>query len=124
MELNPEIDLSVDVSNLNLEFRQLSLLLYRYSQQRAKVDTQRDIAKAKLKETRAIAYKRIRSDKSVKHTENSMEAELDTDPVVLEAQMKYLRAEHDSATWSGAVESMRAKKDMLIQIGADLRKDK
>ena len=124
MELNPDIDLAIDINNLTLEFKNFPIVLYRYSQQRAKVEAQRDIAKAYLKEVRAIVRKKIKSDSSVKHTENSIEAEIDTDPSVLEAQRKFIRAEHDATTINGAVESMRAKKDMIIQLGADNRKEK
>jgi len=123
MELNPDVDLSIDIHNLTTEFKQLSLTLFRYYQNKAKVEAQRDIAKASLKEARAVSYKRIKSDPSVKHTEKSLEAEIDTDPVVLEAQMKLIRAEHDATTWSGAVDSVKAKKDMLIQLGSDRRKE-
>jgi RecB family endonuclease NucS len=87
------------------------------------VEAQRDVAKAKLKEIRAITRKRIRQDTTVKHTESSLEAEIDTDPQVIEAQMKFIRAEHDAATWYGAVDSMKAKKDVLIQLGSDRRKE-
>jgi len=123
MELNPEVDLEIDVANLTTEFKMLPIKLYRYSLHRAKVETQLDMAKARVKEVRAIAYKRIKSDVSIKHTEKSMEAELDSDPIVLEAQMKLIRAEHDAVTWAGAVDSMKAKKDCLIQLGSDRRKE-
>ena len=123
MELNPEIDLAIDVANLTNEFRNFSLVMYRYSLHRAKVETNRDMAKAKLKEIKAIAYKRVKSDISSKHTQSSLEAEVDTDPTVIEAQTKLIRAEHDATTWAGAVESMRAKKDCLIQLGSDRRKE-
>ena len=123
MELNPDKDLSVDVANLTEEFRVFPLVMFRYSQHRAKVETQRDMAKAKLKEVRAIVYKRVKSDTSAKHTQSSLEAEVDTDPTVIDAHMKLIRAEHDATTWAGALESMRAKKDCLIQLGSDRRKE-
>jgi hypothetical protein len=97
--------------------------MYRYSLHRAQVETKLDIAKATLKEIKAVTYKRIRADTTTKHTQNSIEAEVDSDPAVMEAQRKLIRAEHDASTWSGAVESMRSKKDCLIQLGADARKD-
>ena len=124
MELNPDVDLDIDVSNLSAEFRRFPITLYRYSQYRAKIETQRDMAKAMLKELRATVYKRVKSDVSAKHTQSSLEAEIDTDPTVIEASRKLMRAEHDATTWAGAVESMRSKKDVLIQLGADQRKDK
>ena len=123
MELDPEKDLDVDIHNLTSEFKRLSLMLFRYYQHKAKLEAQRDVAKAKLKETRAVTYKRIKSDTTKKYTENSMEAEIDTDPAVIEAHMKLIRAEHDAETWVGAVDSMRAKKDCLIQLGSDRRKE-
>lgn len=123
MELNPELDLDVNIHDLTQEFKQLSLKLYRYSCQRAKMDSIRDIAKAKHKEARAIAFKRAKSDTSVKHTEKSIEAELDLDSDVKKALIELIKAEHDASSWSGAVESMKAKKDMLIQLGSDRRKE-
>lgn len=124
MELNPDTDLSIDVSRLAAEFREFPVKLYRYSQYRAKIEAQRDMAKAKLKEAKALVYKRLRKDTTAKHTQGSLEAEVDTDPTVIDANNKFIRAEHDATTWAGAVESMRAKKDCLIQLGADARKDK
>lgn len=124
MELNPEVDLEINVSDLGTEFRKFPIVMYRYSLYRAKIETQRDIAKAKLKETKALAYKKIKSDTAAKHTQSSLEAEVDSDPTVIEATLKFIRSEHDASTWAGAVESMRAKKDCLIQLGADNRKDK
>lgn len=123
MELNPEVDLEINVANLTEEFKKFPVLMYRYSQYRAKIEAQRDMAKAKLKEIRAVARKKVKSDLTVKHTENSIEAEIDTDPTVIEANLKYIRAEHDATTWAGALDSMRAKKDCLIQLGSDRRKE-
>ncbi len=124
MELNPDLDLDVDLHNLTTELKRLSLLLYRYYKHKAKLEAARDLAKAVLKETRAEVYKEIKSDTTTKYTENGIEAKQDTDPRVMEAQRKLIRAEHDAETWVGAVDSMKAKKDMLIQLSADSRKEK
>ncbi len=124
MEINPDKDLSIDVTNLHQEFRMLPTVLFAYYRYKAAVEEKRDIAKAKLKEVRALSYKRIKSDIMVKHTEKSIEAEIDCDPQVLIAQTELIKAEHDASTWGGAVDSMKAKKDMLMQIGADARKER
>lgn len=124
MILDPNKDLVIDVSNLSLECQKLPAVLNIYFTNKADVEKQRDLAKAKLKEIKALTYKRIKSDNTVKHTEKSLEAEIDTDMLVLDAQMELIEAEHAAATINGAVESMRAKKDMLIQLGADSRKEK
>lgn len=123
MELNPEVDLSIDVANLTAEFKSFPRTMYEYSKYRAKIEAQRDLMKAKLKEARAISYKKFKSDTTTKHTQSSLEAEVDSDPLVMEANMKLIKAEHDATTWSGALESMRAKKDCLIQLGSDRRKE-
>ena len=123
MELNPDVDLSIDVANLTEEFRVFPIKMFRYSQRRAEIETKRDIAKSRLKEVRAMVYKRVKSDLLQKHTQTSIEAEIDTDPEVIKANASFIRAEHDATTWAGAVDSMRAKKDCLIQLGSDRRKE-
>ncbi len=123
MELNPDKDLSVNVSDLSSEFRNFPTVFYRYCLNKAEAERLRDIAKSNLKEIKAVTYKRIKGDVSVKHTEKSLDAEIDTDPVVMETQRRLLEAEHTAATWAGAVDSMRAKKDCLIQLGSDRRKE-
>jgi hypothetical protein len=124
MELNPELDLEIDINDLTQEFKRFPLLMYRYSVERAKIEAQRDILKAKLKETRAMAFRRIKSDTTVKHTEKSLEAEIDLDPLAKDALIKFIQAEHNAATWAGAVDSMKGKLNCLIQLGADSRKEK
>jgi hydroxymethylpyrimidine pyrophosphatase-like HAD family hydrolase len=123
MELDPDKDLAIDINDLTNEFKEFSLLMYRYSVQRAKIEAQRDLAKAKLKETRAMVFKRIKADTSVKHTEKSLEAEIDTDPEAKQALIAYIQAEHNATTWAGAVDSMRSKLNCLIQLGSDRRKE-
>lgn len=122
-EINPDVDLSIDVTDLTTEFRRLPHVLFEYYKQKAAAERMRDIAKARVKEARASCRKRLKSDSSVKLTEAGMEAEIDTDPVVLKAQGQFIQAEHDASTWYGAVESMKAKKDSLIQLGSDRRKE-
>jgi hypothetical protein len=123
MEFNPEKDLVIDVANLTSEFRDFPVIFYRYCLKKAEAEKTVDLAKGKIKELRATTRKRIKADVSVKHTENSLEADIDTDLVVIEAQKRLAQAEHDAATIAGAVESMRAKKDCLIQLGSDRRKE-
>jgi hypothetical protein len=124
MELNPLVDLEVNGNNLTQEFRTHSLLFYRYYSKKADLERDRDIAKARVKEARAVAYKKFKSDVTVKHTEKSLEAEIDTDFTVLQAQAALIEAEHAAETMVGAVQSMSAKKDLLIQLGADQRKER
>jgi hypothetical protein len=121
--IDPDVDLQVDVTDLTTEFRRLPHILFEYYKYKANAEKQRDIAKARLKETRAQSYKRLKADVTTKRTEAGMEAEIDTDPAVLKAMGQLIQAEHDASTWQGAVESMKAKKDSLIQLGSDRRKE-
>ena len=123
MELNPDVDLIINTADLTSEFRNFPIIMYRYGQERAKIEAQRDLAEAKLKEVKALAYKKIKGNVAAKHTEKSMEAEIDTDPDVIAARVKLIQAEHNATSWNGAVESLRAKKDVLIQLGSDRRKE-
>lgn len=123
IEINPEVDLEVNVADLSTEFRKFATIMYRYSLAKADAEKKRDIAKAKLKEIKAVTRKHIKSTSNEKHTEASLEAEIETDAIVLEVQRRYIDAEHDASTWRGAAESMRDKKDCMIQLGADRRKE-
>lgn len=123
MDLNPEVDLAINAADLTAEFKALSLKLFRYWLQKAEAERAHDMAKANLEETKAMVYKTIKADTSVKHTEKSLEAEIDTHPAVTAAKKMVVEAKHVANTWVGAVESMKAKKDMIIQLGSDRRKE-
>jgi hypothetical protein len=122
-ELNPDVDLQINVNDLTTEFRKLPHILYEYYKQRAEAAKKRDIAKAAVKEARAKAYKRLKADTTAKRTEAAMDAEIETDPDVLRRVGALIMAEHETSTIEGAVESMKAKKDCLIQLGSDRRKE-
>lgn len=122
LKLDPEVDLEIDVNDLTSEFKKLSLSLFRYYKLKAEAERTYDINKATLKEVRARVYKQIKEG-GVKHTEKSFEAEIDSNEDVLNIQNLVIDSNRDLNTWYGAVESMKAKKDMLIQLGADARKE-
>lgn len=122
MKLNPEVDLDIDVNELTSEFKKLSLLLFRYYKEKVEAEREYDSVKATLKEVRARIYKAVK-ESGEKHTEKSLEAEIDTNEDVIRVQQLMISAYADYNTWQGAVDSMKAKKDMLIQLGADARKD-
>ena len=123
MELNPITDLAVDATDLTEELRKLPLLLFRYYQELAEAERLQDVAKAALDEAKAVSYRQNKSDASVKHTEKSLEAAIETDAKVNEARQRYFDARHNALTFRGAVESMKAKKDSLVQLAADRRKE-
>lgn len=54
-------------------------------------------------------------------TEKMVESAIKSDPLYLEAKQRLLDAEAARALIAGYCEAMRAKKDMLIQMGAHIR---
>jgi hypothetical protein len=123
MDLNPEIDLAVNTEELTAEFKKLSLILYRYYVQKALAEREMDMAKGFVKEARASIYKVLKADTTTKRSESHIEAEIDTNEMVIAAEKMYLARKYEFATWIGAVDSMKAKKDLLIQLGSDRRKE-
>lgn len=121
-ELNFEKDNTIDVANLPKEFRNLPPLIYRYSEIKAEAEETYDLKKAEHDELRSKKYLEIRSREG-KITEATLEATIDTDEEVKKALRDMLSAKRDLETLKGYLESLRAKKDMLIQLGADARKE-
>lgn len=121
-ELNFEKDNTIDVANLSKEFRNLPPLIYRYSEIKAEAEENASLKKAEYKELQAKKYLEIRS-KEGKITEATVSAMIENDEEVKKALRDYLSATRDLDTLQGYLESLRAKKDMLIQLGADARKE-
>ncbi len=122
MKLNPEKDLDIDVKDLTSEFKKLSLLLFRYYEKKAEAEREYDKFKQTYEEIRARVYRELKVS-GEKHTEKSLEAAIDANEDVLSIQNMMLDAKRDLGTWIGAVESMKAKQNMLIQLGSDRRKE-
>jgi hypothetical protein len=123
LELNPEKDVSIDVGSLTEEFKKLPLLLYRYSILKAEAGEKLDVEESLLKEVRSELFKSIMQQHEKKPSDKVFEAEIEAHPAVVAQKRKVFRVKKDFETIKGYVESVKAKKDMLIQIGADLRKE-
>jgi len=123
MDLNPEKDVTINVSRLTDEFQMLPLLMYRYSQIRAESGYVADLEEALLKEVRAEVYKSCIQGYDKKPSDKVLEAEVEVHPKVVAQRRKALEAKRDHETVKGYVESIKAKKDMLIQLGSDRRKE-
>ena len=124
IELSPETDNEIDVNNLKDEFTNFSPMLNRYCEAKAQSQHDYGIAKAEYEEIRSEVYIELKTSKTDgKMTEKHLEAAVDIDSRVRKALRRMLDADRDLETIKGYVESMRAKKDMLIQLGADARKE-
>lgn len=81
-------------------------------------------AKARAKRARADAQLRIRqeaADDGRKMTDKIAEAETEIDADVAEAEDFYADAVADRSRLYGVVDAVRAKKDMLVSLGAHVR---
>lgn len=122
IQLDFERDNDTDIDNLREEFVRIAPLIYSYSETKARADEAHSIAKAVYEELEATKYLEFRS-KEGKITEKTLEAMVATDPDVMKAQRAMFSAKRDYDTIKGYVDSLHAKKDMLIQLGADARKE-
>lgn len=121
-ELDFEKDNTIAVDNLSKEFRNFPPTLFRYCEIVAEAEEAYGLAKAVYKETQSEKYIELKS-KEGKITEANLSAMVEVDPDVKKALRNMLSCKKDLETLQGYVESMRAKKDMLIQLGADARKE-
>lgn len=120
--INLENDNQIDTSNLQVEFREFPSTLFAWGEAGADAALDYELSNSVYEETRASLYLKIKSSGD-KVTEKHLEALIDTDPSVKEALLKSFAAKRDLDTMKNYVESLRAKKDMLIQLGADARKE-
>jgi hypothetical protein len=121
-ELNFEKDNEIDVTDLSTEFRVLPSIFYGYSEIEAKADEDYSLRKAEYEELRAAKYLAIKS-KEGKITETAIDAMLDIDLQIQASKRVMFDAKRDLKTLSGYVESIRFKKDCLISLGANQRKE-
>lgn len=121
-ELDFEKDNSIDVTNLDEEFRVLPSVYFGYRELSANASDTYETLKAEYKELRSAKYLEFRSREG-KITESTLEAMLDTDAAVKDAHRAMLGAKRDYETIEGYVDSMEFKKDCLISLGANARKE-
>jgi hypothetical protein len=121
IKLDSEMDLEIDVSDLEREFKRIPSLVHGWSEIKASSEEAYGLAKAEHEELRSQKYLDIRSQEG-KITEANLEARIDVDPDVKKALRNVLAAKRDLDTLKGFTEGLSSKKDMLIQLGADSRK--
>lgn len=116
------VDARIDITNLQKEFLNYPSDLFAYNEAKAAAEALFDKAKAAHEEAEAESYIRVKSGET-KVTEKHAEALVLLDPLVKAAFLHMLDVRRDFETIKNYVESMRAKKDCLIQLGADSRKE-
>ena len=119
MKLNPEKDIDIDVNNLSKEFRTIGPKIYRYTKEKASLQEEMDMLEIDLKVAKSKAYGKLGSD--YKETEKKHEIELDKDVISIQKSIAEVR--RDIETVRGYIDGLKANKDMLVQLGADQRKE-
>lgn len=120
--LNLDSDNRINPTSLTDEFREFSPTLYSYLEAKAEAKSIFENLKSAYEEASAEQYLAIKSS-GEKVTEKHVEALLETNPGLKVKKLEMLKAKRDLDTVENYVESLRAKKDMLIQMGADARKE-
>lgn len=121
-EFDLEKDKLIDSTDLQNELLKLPSLLYFYGNKKVQAEYEYEVLKAKHEEVRSQEYIKYKSGPE-KLTEANVKAMMDTAISVLNVQNKMLEAKRDLNTIKNYMETLHAKKDMLIQLSANQRKE-
>lgn len=113
-ERNYQMDVTIDPSELDREWRDHPALMYYYGEAKAKAQYKLDLAKEKLDLLTAEADKEIREGfDSKKPTEAAITNMIMTRSEIVEARKAVLEARHKFALLSAAVEAFQHRKSAL-----------
>lgn len=115
---------SIEPTEIEEEFVRVPAELAYWSHRYAESYERRVRAKLQLDRVAAmlrLKHRSIMEDEKVKITESQVDARVETDDEMFAAREAMLRAEVDEVRTKGAVEAVRAKRDMLVSIGAHQR---
>lgn len=118
---DPCVDVSIQ-EDLDSELIKLPGLLYYYGSVEAGAYELALTAKTDMEHAHATAYKRMKELSRVdKVTEAQVNAQVELDPEYRRYVAKWIEAEGKARRMKAILESLRAKKDALIQLGANQR---
>lgn len=120
--LDPGKDLDIDIDRLQSEFRRYPSVLKSYNEAKSTAEKFHANLKLVLEELEAETYLRIKNG-AEKVTEAQASALVTGDPKVKQKRREIIDSARDFDTVKNNVKSLEAKKDMLIQLGADARKE-
>lgn len=120
---NPEKDHKINVARLQEECINFPTLLYHYSCQKAKAENLYESCKLAFEEVKSTVYIMTKQGGD-KITEKHLESIISTDHKVIKAKNDMLQAKYDFEVLRSFVDSLRAKKDMLVQLSADMRSER
>jgi hypothetical protein len=119
-ELNYEQDLKISVDDLDLECKEQSELMFKYSEHAANTEKDRDNKKANLEYIHAQLDKEIREDPDKynlgKITEGKVDAAIKRQKKYQEAEKAYIEAKFEASVAKGAVQSFSDRKTQLSNL--------
>lgn len=114
----------VDGSNIREEYMRVSADVAFWSNQFAHAHRRMLLAKILLERASAGAYlveRETAEDMGKKVTEAMIDARVRSDPDVQRAEAELVEAEFERERLKGVTEAIRAKRDMLVSLGATMR---
>lgn len=114
----------VDATDMRAEYSRVSSDLAFWSAQYAKAYSRFVQGKILLDRARASAYlveRETCEEMGKKATEASIDARVRLDSQVQDAEAELIEADYERERLRGVVDAIRAKKDMLVSIGATVR---
>jgi len=123
----------IDPDNLNAEYERVPADMAYWSRQHANAEHEYLAAKANIKRAEGSAYERamqaLNDDYDAgalpkKPTEKMVDARASLDAAVEDAYDRLAKAARWRKEVEGYVEAISAKRDMLVSLGADLRKER
>lgn len=112
---------TIDAADLNDEYVKLSANLAYYGAKHADSHRVHLVAKFELERVEAATRIRIRECAPVKMTVDDVNARVSLDDDYVTARLTCIGAESDELAMKNVLNSIQAKKDMLVSIGAQVR---
>ncbi len=122
-DFNPARDHIINVARLQEDLVAFPTILYFYTCKKADAEREYEASKFNYDEARAAVYLMTKNS-GEKVTEKHLESILDIDTTVMSAKSNMLNSKHSFETIKGYVDALRAKKDMLVQLSADMRTER
>lgn len=121
-QVDPVDYLRVTVSDITEMMSEMPTLLFSWLEKASDAAEVAAFKAIAVKEAKASAYASLKNS-GEKLTEKHLEVLVELDPAVVAAKAEEVKTTRDAATFKNFAEALRTKRDMLVQLDADLRKN-
>lgn len=114
----------INIENLQEDFQKQPSLFFQYGEELALADAAERNAKLNLETieaTKFLFYKKEFEDKKEKYNNDILNSCVKTDVEYIETYKKYIEAQKSKLLAKMKVDAFMQRKDMLIQLGANMR---